>query len=199
MLLTLLVQTLLLPPAPMPAQYLEVQRNWRLDESGQPMPSSEKRKSFAVELGDGLRRKRNLESGAIQEETLPRSNGFLHLARTHNLRFHVNGDCLRLIATPGEGESRRHEFTWQDGALTRHVAELVSPEKTLHTGTQIATRYKDGTLFEIEIDFHTSVAGAPYHGLQRTTFHATPPDSEPSGGHPETHPTSALTPDNSQF
>lgn len=170
MFLTLLVQTLLLPGAPMPAQYVEVQRNWRVDESGSPLLSTERRKAFAVEVVNGVRRKRNLESGAILEEVVGVSQGFSQLLGTHELRVETHGDCLLLVAEGREGATRRHEFVFDGSGLVRHTAELVAAEKGLGAGSKIVTRYGEGRLTEIEVEFSTEVAGAPYRGLQRTSF-----------------------------
>ncbi len=202
MLLTLLVQTLLLPQAPMPAQYLEVQRNWRVDENGAPLLSTEKRKTFAVELSDGQRRKRNLESGAIVEEPLAKSTGFQHLAQSHTLQIEIEGGCLRLIATPRANGTRRHEFHWRDGTLSSHRAELIAPERALGAGTSIRTLYENGSVAEVDIDFQTVVAGTRYRGRQRTTFHIagfepTRQEREPSSQ--QTRAADRLSPENSHF
>lgn len=170
MLLTLLVQTLLLPGAPLPTQYLEVQRNWRLDEQGAPLLSTERTKAFAVEVESGLRRKRNLENGSISEEALPVTAGFLDLARTHQLCLVVDADSIRLLATPQDAHSRRHEFVLSAGGQLRHTSELRQDEKSLRSGTRITTRSEGGRLVEIEVDFYTLVAGAPYRGLQKIRF-----------------------------
>lgn len=168
MLLSLLVQTLLLPGVPMPAQYLEVQRNWRVDESGAPMLSTERRKAFAVEVADGVRRKRNLESGLILEEAVGAAQGFGHLLGTHELRVSVVGGYLHLVAEPKEGGARRYEFVFCEGGLARQVVEVVGVEKSLGVGSRIVTKYEAGRMVEVEVDFLTVVAGERYRGLQRT-------------------------------
>lgn len=170
MFLTLLVQTLLLPGAPMPAQYLEVQRNWRLDGNGAPVLETERRKAFAVEVSDGVRRKRNLESGAILEEAVGGSSGFLGLLGTHELRMEVHGECLLLLAEAKGGAARRHEFVFDRGGVVRHTAELLVGERGLGAGSKIVTRYEEGRVAEVEVEFVTVVAGAEYRGLQRTSY-----------------------------
>ncbi len=170
MFLTLLVQTLLLPGAPMPAQYLEVQRNWRLDGKGAPVLATERRKAFAVEVVEGVRRKRNLESGAILEEAVGGTPGFLGLMATHELRVEVHEECLLLVAEAKGGSARRHEFVFDVGGVVRHTAELLVGDKGLGAGSKIVTRYKAGRMAEIEVEFRTVVAGAEYRGLQRTRF-----------------------------
>ncbi len=169
--------------------YMEEQRNWRLDENGQRIPSTARSKTFVVRFRDGARyrdlvardgRLLDVAEAALQQaqakpiETVPALR-YSSLALTHRLSYSIPaGAPIILEATPLSGEGKRHVFLIDSATrlLLEHTVESVGPAAA---PTRTVSRFAltpDGRslLTSVEIDFVTELNGAPYRGLQIVSY-----------------------------
>jgi hypothetical protein len=156
----------------MPSHYLEVQRNWRVDAEGVKLLSTERRKAWAVEVAEGVRRRRNLETGSIVEERMAPARNPMDLVRSHRLRVEASAGSVVLHAEPRDGKGRRHQFV-AAGEGREHRYELLDAEGSLEAGSRVRSFFGEAGLERIEIEFRTVLGGLEVRGRQETTIEGT--------------------------
>jgi hypothetical protein len=179
--------------------YVEEQRNWQLDDSGQRIPSTARRKTFAVRFRNGQRFRElvardgvaldpaelALQSAAAQPLKPASASPHADLANTHRLSFSASpGAPIILEANPLSGEGKRHLFLIDSATklILEHTVETLSPDAAFAPGSRTVSRFAitpsgQSLLTSVEVEFSAKINGAPYRGLQMVSYslhHAAP-------------------------